>query len=97
MGMFNPTGVCPQLVHNVRQALDQEGFQAVKIMVSGGFNAETITKFEQAHVPVDTYAIGSSFFDGNINFTADIVLVDGKPASKQGRKFLPNPRLEQVK
>ena len=96
MGMFNPTGVCPQLVHNVRQALDQEGFQAVKIMVSGGFNAETITKFEQAHVPVDTYAIGSSFFDGNINFTADIVLVDGQPASKQGRKFLPNPRLELV-
>lgn len=97
MGMFNPTGVCPQLVHNVRQALDQEGFKHVKIMVSGGFNATKIAEFEQAKVPVDTYAIGSSFFDGNINFTADIVLVDGKPASKQGRKFLPNPRLEQVK
>lgn len=97
MGMFNPTGVCKELVHNVRQALDAEGFNHVKIIVSGGFDAKRIKEFEDAKVPVDTYAVGSSFFDGNINFTADIVMVDGVECAKQGRRLLPNPRLELVK
>lgn len=97
MGTFKPTGVNAKLVHNVRNALDQAGFGHVRIMVSGGFNAERITEFEAAHVPVDTYAVGSSFFNNNINFTADIVLVDGKDHAKIGRGYRPNPRLELVK
>lgn len=96
MGSFKPTGVCPQLVHNVRSALDTEGFNHVKIMVSGGFNAERVYQFEKAKVPVDIYAVGSSLFNNNINFTADIVMVDGKPCAKFGRRYLPNPRLETV-
>ena len=78
LGMFNPTGVCKELVWNVRRALDAEGFDYVKIIVSGGFNPARIREFEAAGVPVDTYAVGSSLFDGNINFTADMVLVDGE-------------------
>ena len=35
MGRFRPTGVCPQLVWNVRRGLDQAGFPNVKIVVSG--------------------------------------------------------------
>ena len=97
MGMFKPTGVCKELVHNVRTALDAEGFDYVKIIVSGGFDAERIKEFEALKVPVDTYAVGSSLFDGNINFTADIVMVDGKVCAKAGRVHLPNPRLELVK
>lgn len=97
MGMFKPTGVCKELVHNVRTALDAEGFDYVKIIVSGGFDAERIKEFEALKVPVDTYAVGSSLFDGNINFTADIVMVDGKECAKAGRVHLPNPRLELVK
>lgn len=97
MGMFKPTGVCKELVHNVRTALDAEGFDYVKIIVSGGFDAERIKEFESLKVPVDTYAVGSSLFDGNINFTADIVMVDGKVCAKAGRVHLPNPRLELVK
>jgi len=96
MGIFKPTGVCRQLVINVREALDREGFNHVKIMVSGGFNAERIAEFEQAGTPVDIYAVGSSLFNDNINFTADVVMVDGKPCSKVGRKYRPNPRLETV-
>ncbi|MDD4601306.1 hypothetical protein SDC9_08913 [bioreactor metagenome] len=96
MGRIKPTGVCPQLVHNVRAALDAEGFNHVKIMVSGGFNVERIVHFEKAHVPVDTYAVGASLFNSNINFTADVVMVDNKPCSKFGRQYLPNPRLETV-
>ena len=96
MGIFPPTGVCKELVAAVRNALDAEGFDYVKIIVSGGFDADKIAEFEKLKVPVDTYAIGSSFFDGNINFTADIVLSDGKPCAKAGRKYLPNNRLEHV-
>ncbi len=96
MSTFPPTGVCRELVLNVRQALDREGFPHVKIMVSGGFNPKKIAEFESQHVPVDIYAVGSSFYDGNINFTADIVLVDGKACAKVGRTHLPNPRLQPV-
>lgn len=95
-GMESPTGVCKELVWNVRRALDKEGFDYVKIIVSSGFNPERIRAFEAEGVPVDTYAVGSFFFDGNINFTADIVMVDGKPCAKEGRKYMPNPKLEDV-
>lgn len=96
MGMFSPTGVCKELVRNVRQALDSEGFQHVKIMVSGGFDEQKITEFEKNKIPVDIYAVGSSFYKNNIDFTADVVLVNEKPAAKVGRIYRPNPRLEEV-
>lgn len=96
IGTFKPTGVCKELVCNVRKALDAEGFNHVKIIVSGGFDAARVAAFEEMGVPVDTYAVGSSFFDGNINFTADIVMVDGKECAKAGRKYNPNPKMELV-
>ncbi len=96
MGHFKPTGVNEQLVRNVREALDREGFHKVKVMVSGGFTPERIRHFEEHQVPVDVYAVGSSIFATNVDFTADIVLLNGKPCGKAGRKFSPNPRLEDV-
>lgn len=96
MGQFPPTGVNPQLVWNVRQALDREGFQHVRIVVSGGFNAERIERFEEEGVPVDSYGVGSSLFEGSYDFTADVVMVDGQPCGKVGREFCPNERLELV-
>ncbi|MGE0352398.1 MAG: nicotinate phosphoribosyltransferase [Gemmatimonadales bacterium] len=96
MGRFKPTGVCPQLVENVRRALDREGFQQVNIVVSGGFNVEKITEFERLGVPVDAYGVGSSLFQGRFDFTADVVLLEGKPCAKTGREYRPNPRLERV-
>jgi nicotinate phosphoribosyltransferase len=96
MGTFKPTGVNPQLVWNVRRALDQAGFPVVKIVVSGGFTVEKIRDFERERVPVDGYGVGSSLFQGRFDFTADVVLVDGKPCAKVGREYRPNPRLEKV-
>jgi nicotinate phosphoribosyltransferase len=96
MGQFKPTGVNPQLVRNVRAALDDAGFPAVKIVVSGGFTAQKIRHFEDQGVPVDAYGVGSSLFAGRFDFTADIVRVDGKPCAKVGRRYQPNPRLELV-
>ena len=96
MGQFKPTGVNPQLVVNVREALDAEGFGKVKIVVSGGFTAEKIRSFEDQGVPVDAYGVGSSLFGGRFDFTADVVRVDGKLCAKVGRRVNPNPRLEKV-
>lgn len=96
MGNFDPRGVNPQLVWNVRKALDDAGFEHVQIVASGGFDADKIQRFEDAGVPVDSYGVGSSLFKDSFNFTADVVLVEGKPVAKAGRSFRPNPRLERV-
>ena len=68
----------------------------MQIVVSGGFDAEKIRHFEELGVPVDSYGVGSSLFKDRYDFTADVVLVDGKPAAKAGRGYQPNPRLERV-
>jgi nicotinate phosphoribosyltransferase len=96
MGTFKPAGVNPQLVGNVRRALDQSGFSGVKIVVSGGFTVEKIRDFERQRVPVDGYGVGSSLFQGRFDFTADVVRVEGKPCAKAGREYRPNPRLQKV-
>lgn len=97
MGGFRPTGVNAQLVWNVRNALDAEGFGEVKIVASGGFNVDRIRAFEEDGVPVDAYGVGAALFEGRFDFTADIVQLNGKPQSKAGRKLRENPRLERVK
>ena len=113
-------GVNPRLVFNVRQALDTtwEGWslppswrerarqfcQAVKVVVSGGFNPEKIRRFEKLRVPVDIYAVGSAQFDNHgptvTDFTADVVRVKvhGKwvDMAKVGRQPCDNPDLERV-
>jgi nicotinate phosphoribosyltransferase len=96
MGSFDPRGVNPQLVRNVRTALDREGFGHVQITVSGGFTPEKIRRFEAEGVPVDSYGVGSSLFRGQFDFTADVVMVDDSPVAKAGRGFRPNPRLDRV-
>jgi nicotinate phosphoribosyltransferase len=96
MGEFDPRGVNERLVWKVRDALDHDGFERVKIVASGGFTVERITEFERTGVPVDAYGIGSSLIRGSNDFTGDIVLTDGRPAAKVGRRYKSNPRLELV-
>jgi nicotinate phosphoribosyltransferase len=91
-----PTGVAPELVQLVRDELDAAGFGDVHIVVSGGFTAERIRAFEAAGVPVDSYGVGSSLIRGSNDFTADVVVVDGRPCAKVGRELKPNPRLDRV-
>ncbi len=96
LGDFAPTGVNPRLVRKVREALDAAGFESVRIVVSGGFDLEKISAFERDGVPVDAYGVGSSLIRGANDFTADVVVVDGRPCAKAGRAYRPNPRLERV-
>jgi nicotinate phosphoribosyltransferase len=96
LGGFKPTGVNPRLVEKVRAALDEAGFSDVRIVASGGFNADRIREFEALAVPVDAYGVGSSLIRGDNDFTADVVRVQGRPTAKVGRRYSPNPRLERV-
>jgi nicotinate phosphoribosyltransferase len=96
MGEFAPTGVNRRLVEKVRQALDAEGFDHVRVIVSGGFTAERIAAFEATGVPVDSYAVGSSLLKGSADYTADVVLREGRPCAKVGRVYRPSDRLKPV-
>lgn len=89
-------GVQARLVEKVRAALDEHGHEHVRIVVSGGFDAERIRRFEAAGVPVDAYGVGSSLIRGQNDFTADVVEVEGRPCAKVGRGVWPSERLERV-
>ena len=47
-------------------------------------------------MPVDSYGVGSTLIRGENDFTADVVMLDGTPCAKVGRRLRPNPRLEPV-
>jgi len=96
LGDFDPRGVNERLARKVRDALDQDGFEQVWIVASGGFTVEKIQSFEAKRVPVDAYGIGSSLIRGENDFTGDVVMTDGRPSAKVGRRYRPNPRLELV-
>ena len=91
--------VTADLVKEVRARLDQAGHPAVKIVVSGGLDAERITYFKDAGAPVDSFAVGSAISDASpVDFTGDLKEIDGRPIAKRGR--IPgrtdNPRLERI-
>src|SRR3954452_2190683 len=96
MGDFDPRGVNARLVHKVRDALDRDGFERVRIVASVGFTVDKIEEFERRGVPVDAYGIGSCLLRGNNEFPGDIVMPDGPPPAKVGRRYRSNPRLEPV-
>jgi len=113
-------GVTPRLVFNVRKALDSawESWQIpdewreraasfcrnVKLVVSGGFSPEKISRFERLNVPVDIYAVGSALFDNHsatvTDYTADVVRIKVRDQwidmAKVGRQPLDNPDLERI-
>ncbi len=89
-------GVTVALAEHVRGALDDAGHAGVRIVASGGFDAERIAAFEAAGAPVDSYGVGSALLRGKNDFTADVVRVDGEPVAKVGREEHPNPRLLPV-
>jgi len=96
MGDFKPTGVNERLVEKVRAALDRAGHPGVSIVASGGFDAERIRAFEARGVPVDAYGVGSSLIRGEDDFTADVVMVNGHPRAKVGRRLVVSQRTQKV-
>jgi nicotinate phosphoribosyltransferase len=89
-------GVSAQLVRNVRLALNREGYRRVRIIVSGGFNAQRIRDFVLRRVPFDGVGVGSALLHEKVEFTADIVKANGRPCAKAGRCYRENRRLRRV-
>jgi nicotinate phosphoribosyltransferase len=89
--------VNPQLVWNVRNALDAEGMGEVKILATGGFTLDRIRQYVEEGVAVDAFGVGSALFAGRHGFTADVVRLDGQPHSRAGQGLRPNSRMERVK
>ena len=94
---FDPHGVCKELIFALRKALDDEGFNYVKITVSSSFSAEKIKEWKELGVPVSMYGVGTFFVNNTTcGFTGDLVMLDGKPEAKEGRANYPSDRLEKV-
>jgi nicotinate phosphoribosyltransferase len=90
-------GVTPRLIQILRAALDGAGYGHVRIVASGGFDADKIARFERLGVPVDVYGVGSALVHGSgFDHTADIVRLDGRDLAKVGRGYHDNPRLHDV-
>lgn len=87
-------GVNIDQVKRLRKALDEVGAKKVKIVVSSGFNADKIAKFEAAKTPVDAYGVGQSMFKLVCNFSADATLLNGHKQAKEGRWYRENNKLK---
>ncbi len=91
--------VTADLVTEIRARLDLEGFQHVKIVVSGGLSPDRIRYFVENGAPVDSYAVGSYISGASpIDFTGDIKEIDGRAIAKRGRipGLTDSPRLRPV-
>ena len=90
-------GVNVTLVKALRKALDDHGYNHVKIVVSSGFTAEKVAMFTKENAPVDTYGVGGSLLKCTRSFTGDVVNINGKPMAKVGRQEWFSDRLKEVK
>ncbi len=84
------TGVTAAAIYYLRDALDDAGFETVKLIASSGFNVAKCEVMASVNAPID--AIGTGSFlpeDWHETYaTADIVEYDGDPRVKVGREFL---------
>ena len=84
------TGVSSAAIWRMREVLDQEGFERVRIIVSSGFGVEKCSVMANSHAPIDIVGTGSFIPErwSETYATADIVAYDSKPMVKVGREFL---------
>ena len=94
---FDPHGVCKELIFALRKALDEAGFNYVKIIVSSSFTAQKIAEWVKLGVPVDTYGVGTALCNNTtVGFTGDLVMLDGANEAKEGRMNIASTRLKPV-
>jgi len=73
-----------EIIKEVRWELDIRGYKHVKIYVSGGLDDEIVAKL--ANGPVDGFGVGTFVSNApTIDFSMDIVEVEGKPIAKRGK------------
>jgi nicotinate phosphoribosyltransferase len=72
-----------QILEEVRWELDLRGYEHVKIFLSGGISAEDIASYADL---VDGFGVGTSISSARvIDFSFDIVEIEGKPIAKRGK------------
>ncbi|WP_297505944.1 nicotinate phosphoribosyltransferase [Thermococcus sp.] len=72
-----------RIIEEVRWELDLRGYDWVKIFVSGGLNEESIAKIADV---ADAFGVGSAIASAKpVDFSLDIVEVEGKPITKRGK------------
>lgn len=83
-------GVSAAAIWYLREALDREGFEKVKIVASSGFGPAKCKLMASADAPVDVIGTGSYLPErwSETYATADIVAYDGEARVKVGREFL---------
>lgn len=73
-----------EIIREVRWELDIRGYHNVKIYVSGGLDEKTVALLAEG--PVDGFGVGTWVSNApTIDFSMDIVEVEGKPISKRGK------------
>ncbi|HYI81913.1 MAG TPA: nicotinate phosphoribosyltransferase [Acetobacteraceae bacterium] len=84
------TGVSAAAVWRMREALDDAGFENVRIVASSGFGVAKCRVMAEAKAPIDTVGTGSFLPEiwSETYATADIVAYDGEARVKVGREFL---------
>ena len=84
------TGVSAAAIWRFREALDEAGYDRVRIVASSGFGVDKCRVMHDAHAPIDVVGTGSFIPDawGETYATADIVAYNGVPMVKVGREFL---------
>ncbi len=91
-------GVTAEMIKEIRARLNLEGFNHVKIFVSGGLNPDRIKLLNAAGA--DAFGVGSYISGARaIDMTMDIKEINGQPVAKRGRipGITPSDRLKQVK
>ena len=84
------TGVSAAAIWHMREELNKEGFDQVKIVASSGFSPDKCRVFSLAKTPVDMIGTGSYLPEkwSETYATADIIDYDGEKRVKIGREFL---------
>ncbi|MEW6636924.1 MAG: nicotinate phosphoribosyltransferase [Actinomycetota bacterium] len=80
----NRRGDFRDLMREVRWELDRNGFEHVKIFASGGIDVEYILHLNEV---CDAYGVGGAIADAPmIDYSLDIVEVNGEDRSKRGKR-----------
>ena len=72
------------IIEEVRWELDAHGYSKVKIFLSGGVTREDVIAYRDI---VDTFGVGGAIANAPvIDFSMDIVEINGKPKAKRGKR-----------
>ncbi|WP_341508281.1 nicotinate phosphoribosyltransferase [Mesomycoplasma ovipneumoniae] len=86
-------GINAKLIKKLREELDKNNGQHVKIIASSGLNPMKIRELEEQNAPVDLYGVGEYMLQIRNHFCADATVLNGKKLAKFGRFYRKNSKL----